>query len=216
MSDTYTIRKGECLSSIAKKFGFSRWQTIYKHPDNEAFRKKRPNPNIVCPGDQLTIPERLIREENCTTDKRHKFVLKKQKTLLSIVVQDASGKPLDGKEYKLEIEGRNEPYRGVVESDGLVEVLIEADTVEGMLTVYASGGGYTWHLDIGDLDPVGESSGAIARLQNLAYEIADEASPGDLAGILESFQLEHGLSVTGELDDDTLGRLTVLHDDGQS
>ena len=72
------------------------------------------------------IPERLSRKEDCASDQKHKFVFKKQKTLLNIVVQDASGKPLAGKEYKLEIEGRDE---------------------------------YAWPLDIGDLDPVGETIG---------------------------------------------------------
>jgi hypothetical protein len=56
MSSTYVVRSGDTLTRIARAHGFTDWRTIYNHPDNAAFRAKRPNPDRIFPGDQLVIP----------------------------------------------------------------------------------------------------------------------------------------------------------------
>lgn len=56
MAMMHTIKAGENLISIAKAYGISDWRTIYNDPGNNAFRVKRPNPNLVYPGDRLLIP----------------------------------------------------------------------------------------------------------------------------------------------------------------
>src|SRR4249920_494288 len=57
MSTTHTVLQGECLSSIAHDFGFGDWHVIYDHPQNASFKTKRPNPNLIYPGDELFIPD---------------------------------------------------------------------------------------------------------------------------------------------------------------
>lgn len=52
----HVVKSGETLSGIAKKFGLKSWQELYNHPSNSAFRAKRPNPNLIYPGDQVLIP----------------------------------------------------------------------------------------------------------------------------------------------------------------
>jgi LysM repeat protein len=54
----YTVRSGDTLTAIAARHGFASWREIYYHPDNEPFRKKRPNPDKIFPGDVLIIPGR--------------------------------------------------------------------------------------------------------------------------------------------------------------
>jgi len=56
MSTPYTVKPGDTLSGIAQKHGFRSWQEIYEDPDNQAFRAKRPNPNLIYPGDVLLLP----------------------------------------------------------------------------------------------------------------------------------------------------------------
>jgi len=58
MSINYTVRPGDTLSSIARKHGFSTWKDVYYHPENAAFRAKRPNPNLIYPGDVVVIPKK--------------------------------------------------------------------------------------------------------------------------------------------------------------
>jgi hypothetical protein len=52
----HTVQRGETLSGIAAKYGFSDWKKVYQHPANEALRKQRPNPNNIVPGDKVNIP----------------------------------------------------------------------------------------------------------------------------------------------------------------
>lgn len=54
----YTVQAGDTLTAIANRFGFASWREIYYHPANEPFRRKRPNPDRIFPGDVLIIPGR--------------------------------------------------------------------------------------------------------------------------------------------------------------
>ena len=52
MGTEYIVKKGDYLVKIAHEHGFDDWRTIYNHPDNVAFRARRPNPNLIHPGDR--------------------------------------------------------------------------------------------------------------------------------------------------------------------
>lgn len=52
----YTVLRGDTLSGIAAKHGISSWKSLYEAPANAAFRRKRPNPNLMHPGDRIVIP----------------------------------------------------------------------------------------------------------------------------------------------------------------
>ena len=58
MATIHTVKKGETLGGIAKANGFKSFREIYDHPDNAAFKAKRPNPNLIFPGDVLVIPDK--------------------------------------------------------------------------------------------------------------------------------------------------------------
>lgn len=55
-NDWYTIQSGDTLSKIAKEAGISDWKTIYNDSKNDQFRKDRPDPNKIYPGDKIWIP----------------------------------------------------------------------------------------------------------------------------------------------------------------
>ena len=52
----YTVQRGDSLSLIARRFHVPRWQTIYNHPLNADFKRRRPNPNLIYPGDVDFVP----------------------------------------------------------------------------------------------------------------------------------------------------------------
>jgi len=54
---THVIKSGESMWSIAKAYGFLDWRELYNHSANAVFRKLRPDPGHVLPGDKLFIPE---------------------------------------------------------------------------------------------------------------------------------------------------------------
>jgi hypothetical protein len=53
---THVVKPGDTLSGIARRYGVKSWQELYYHPSNASFRSKRPNPDLIFPGDQVNIP----------------------------------------------------------------------------------------------------------------------------------------------------------------
>jgi hypothetical protein len=56
MPTPHTVARGESLSRIAVKYRVPSWREIYRAPENAAFRRKRPNPDLIYPGDVVIIP----------------------------------------------------------------------------------------------------------------------------------------------------------------
>ena len=50
---SYTVKKGDCLSTIAKRLGLSGWKTLY----NQNKGTIGSNPNLIKPGQVLIIPK---------------------------------------------------------------------------------------------------------------------------------------------------------------
>ncbi len=57
MGSRYVVKKGDSLSRIAARQGLPSWRMLYDSPDNAAFRRRRPNPNLIQPGDVLILPD---------------------------------------------------------------------------------------------------------------------------------------------------------------
>jgi N-acetylmuramoyl-L-alanine amidase len=160
----YVVQPGDCLASIAKRFGFADWRTIYEHPDNQALRDLRPNPNLVFEGDTIVIPEREPASFSLATGQRHVFQLAVPKTQLRLTLVGSDGAPLVGVPYTLRVGGRE--MTGDTKDGGAVVHDVPADAMKGELVV----GGVARELLLGWLDPVETTSGVQARLQNLGYE----------------------------------------------
>ena len=64
MSSVHTVVQGEHLSGIANKYGFTSYKTIWDHAQNAELKKKRQNPNVIFPGDELFIPDKGQKEES--------------------------------------------------------------------------------------------------------------------------------------------------------
>ena len=215
MAKTHTVKQGECLSSIAQKYGFSNWRTIYDHAENADFRQKRPNPNLICPGDKIYIPDKDKKEETGETGQRHTFRRKSSKTLLRILLQDEEGQNFANKAYKLEIEGKT--YEGTTDGSGLIEQEIPAVAEQGELTVWLDdnppGEGCTWTLMIGHLDPVDTMTGIQARLNNLGFhcgEVDGIQGPKTTAAV-KFFQEAYNLTVDGIPGPKTQAKLEEVH-----
>jgi hypothetical protein len=217
----YQVQQGDCLSSIAEKLGFPDYEAIYLDSGNAAFREKRPNPNIIFPGDVLFIPDRTTKELPRPTDKRHRFVSSRAKVYLRLCLQDDLHQPYKNTKYQLRV-GRAH-YQGTTGGDGMVEQRISADSSEGEITIFTmendpSDAGYTFTLNLGHLDPIDETSGVDARLINLGFGPPDQDGRGlsdeVRVEMLKSFQDRFGLEVTGGIDEATRRKLSQLHDAG--
>lgn len=217
MGKIHTVQQGECLLSIAARFGFSRWQTIYDHPANAELRRARPNPNVLYPGDRIHIPDKRRKEVPRQTGMVHSFTLTPAPCLLRLVVQDEDRRPLGGKRYELRFAGA--ALAGVTPATGRFEHSIAATVQRAELRVWLGDGpddppDHCFDLAVGGLDPVTETSGVQARLHNLGHrcEIDGELGPRTAAA-LAAFQEACGREPTGALDDATRAALLERHED---
>ena len=212
----HTVAQGECLDSIAALYGFPDYQVIYGDGANADLRQSRPNPNVLLPGDSVFIPEIKPPEHSCATDARHKFVLKRSKTRLRLVLKDADG-PMATRPYTLTVDGK--PIEGVTDGSGLLEqpVPASAQTAELRLqrTSDPKAGFLTWALQLGSLDPFDKVSGVQARLNNLGFfcGTVDGVAGPRTQKALRSFQEQSGLPKTGHIDAATSAKLLGLHDE---
>ncbi len=214
MALTHTVRQGECLSSIARSYGFEDWRFIYWHPTNDEFRQKRPNPNVIYPGDELFIPD-PEGESPCATDQKHTFELKRDSTLLRLLLDDSNDRPITDAPYTLAI-GPLAPLEGKTDGEGRLEHEIPPETVTAILNVYPAGKKnppIVWELSVGSLDPVEQVKGFQARLNNMAYESGPvDGIQGPLTtGAVKRFQTKQKIQVDGIVGPQTRGKLKEVH-----
>ena len=204
----HVVKQGECIESIAFSEGFL-WETLWDHPDNAALKEERKNPNTLLPGDQVSIPEKAPKSESVDTGCTHQFKRKCTLSPLRVRFLD-EGEPISDSEYTL--EAGDLKRTGSTDSDGWLDeqtppTVNHASVSFDVLDV-------VFDLEVGALDPLPEMSGIKGRLYNLGYEIdeIDDPETGpDLSEAMKRFQRANDLEVTGELDDESLGKLEEVH-----
>lgn len=206
-SGPYVVSQGECLSSIAAAHGLS-WKTIWNHPQNRELKAARKDPNVLRPGDRLYIPEPQAKEHPAATDGRHRFVRKGVPSVLRLRILDGQ-QPRAHEEYTLDVDGRI--YRGQTDAEGRIEHPIPPGAIRGTLILGKDG--ETYPLALGHIDPIEETTGVKARLNNLGYACGavDDAWDEQARAALRRFQKDHGLAETGECDQATRDKLKEAH-----
>lgn len=213
MSRQHTVQQGEDLVRIAHRYHFLDYRTIYEHPSNAEFRRLRPDPNLIYPGDRINIPEIEKKSIPCSTGQRHVFRVTSMVRLLKLAIEDFDGERLPNSPYELLVRGHK--YEGTTDGDGILKQEIPLDAEEAKLTI----DGHTWTLNIAHLNPVDDApdegvSGIQARLHNLGY------NPGPIDGVagprtraaVRSFQADNPpLEVDGICGPKTKAKLIERH-----
>jgi N-acetylmuramoyl-L-alanine amidase len=217
MSFIHSVEPGECLASLAYRFGFLSYRTIYDHPQNAKLKQLRTDPNILFPGDNVFIPDHPEpRSEFRPTGNVHRFQIKREKTKLRIVLKKGNNQPFSNLRYLLRIDGGE--FSGRTDASGLLEQAIPPDVTTGELTLFLNDtnddGFLRWSLRVGNLDPVDTITGVQARLNNLGFFCG--AEDGILGRrtlrAVENFQAQQNLTQTGQLDQATRAALQQGHD----
>ncbi|MBI3757313.1 MAG: peptidoglycan-binding protein [Deltaproteobacteria bacterium] len=218
MGKYHTVVQGEHLSSLAKKYGFSDYQTIWNDGQNAEVKKKRKNPNVLFPGDRLFIPDKHEKQEARNTEKLHRFVLQQPPLKLQLLVEDLYEKPVAGAAYELELEGESRPRTQNTGGDGKIEEAIPPTVERGVLVIKDPEtplNEIRLAVKIGHLDPVEEISGQKGRLNNLGYyagPIAEDEDELWFRSAVEEFQCDYQLTVDGICGPQTQAKLREVHD----
>jgi N-acetylmuramoyl-L-alanine amidase len=208
----HIVKQGECISSIARRHGFSDWHTIYDDAQNRQLKKKRPNPHMLHPGDEVSIPEREKKSLSLSTGKVHEIKATIPKRRLKLVLRDGAGKVLANAPYM--IEGVGLFAAGHTDDDGKLEQTVSALLQTARLSI----AGYAWELRLGTLNPMSDTdddgvSGVQGRLANLGFYggAVDGVLGPRTRDAIVAFEQEHGLKVTGKAEGDFLDKLEEVH-----
>lgn len=199
MAVDYTVRRGDCISSIAHDFGQG-WERVWNHPSNADLKKKRVDPSILKEGDVVHVPDPELKECEVPAGAVHRFVVKLATAKLRIrIVAEPTRQPpppppaapqTDRKSLITEdpepdttplqdqpragvaytVEIGTLSIQGTTGSDGMLECDIPPNAREGRLILEPGTPNETiLPLNLGHLDPLDEVSGVKQRLANLTF-----------------------------------------------
>ena len=187
------IQKGDCLSSVALQNGYFPG-TLWEHPENDALRELRGDPNVLFAGDRLFLPDKEPRADHHLPHRQAaplRAAGLPARFRLQILNAD---KPRPNLAYRLTIDG-GLVLTGSTSAEGVLDVPIPPDARRG--TLYIEEDDATHELCFGGLDPAAEGSGVKQRLANLGYLRGRDPSEDDLAAAVAMFQRKAGLDPTG-------------------
>jgi len=216
----HTVRQGEWIAKIARMHGIHDAQKILNDPKNAGLKRKRPNPNILYPGDKVWIPEPSSKTIEGETEKRHKFVRHgpppDMLTLFVIpgtyALKDVTNTPKEPIKFKLTLTLGSqviEVIEGETDSDGRIHVQLPPGAERGQLELL----GKTFTVLVGHLDPPEETTGVQARLNLLGYMAGpvDGIKGPRTEAAIKAFQAAQGLGVDGIVGPQTCERLAQIY-----
>jgi murein DD-endopeptidase MepM/ murein hydrolase activator NlpD len=192
---THTVAAGETLVAIARANKTT--TKVLQELNPELFERRR-FPNLLAPGDELTLPD-AAGPVNVDRSGNTRFVVPSANAPIELRLKDWTGAPLAGADYVL--RAGDVEKRGKTADDGAIKELVPATATAVELTC----GERSWTLQLGalvpitEVDPAVRDQGVEQRLRNLGF--AD----------LKAFQASNGLSCSGACDDATVAKLEELH-----
>lgn len=198
----HVVRQGEGLSSIADQHGFFP-ATIWDDPANAELRALREDPNILAPGDEVVIPDKRLRTEDCATTRRHTFKKRGVPALLRLQVFIADELQVN-QPYELAIDGAP-PRKGTTDGEGVLRENVMPSARSATLVIGPER--HAFEIRLGFVDPVSTLAGVQSRLDNLGYDCRD------VGAAIEAFQRDSGIAVNGDwADPATKAALLRYHD----
>jgi hypothetical protein len=213
----YVVKQGDYLEKIAHAAGADP-DEVWNDPKNAGIKKQR-DPDLLHPGDIVYVPEPSPKWMPLKTGADNMYVAKVPRTKLSLTFMDRD-KPRADEPYV--IYGMGEPEEG--QTDGQGNVLAQVPVHVREIRIAFPKSGLTYPVQLGDMDPIEETTGVRKRLLHLGYGRvpgADEdvteadAEAMDRLAIL-AFQQDQGIPATGTIDDATRAALDKAHSGGKT
>jgi hypothetical protein len=134
---------------------------------------------------------------------------------LVVAIQQSAQASWAGARYRLTAGGKS--FEGRLAGAARVDHMIPKGTKEAKLEVFppkGSGPAHVWTLKLEELPPCETLKGAQVRLTNLGYRCGEPNGAMDARTrvAIEGFQRAYGCAPSGRADEETMERLTVVHD----
>jgi len=213
MPEQRKVQLGEHLTAIAERLGLPDTKTLLDMPANDSLAD-RPHPEILNPGESITLPDLEPVKHTLATGKKHKLTIQRPKVKLSVTLMTFQGKPTAATDAEVTPEGK--PAEKVSLGGGKFETKIQATCAQALVKVTspdAKKPDIHWKLRLGFLGRSETDEGALARLRNLGYYrvVPKDAEPRERRAAIEEFQFDQGLTQSGTLDDDTRAKIEEVH-----
>lgn len=205
----FVVKSGDCMSSIAKQTGHF-WQTLWDDPANTELKDTRRKPNVLLPGDRVTVPALRAKQEPGATEMRHRFVRRGEPSHFATRILDQD-EPRANEPFTLVIDEK-QTITGFTDPDGKIDVPIPGTAKKAVLTVGEEPDLLKLEIKLGFLDPVASWNGVQTRLKNLGFccDVTGESDEQTIEALNE-FRESVGLPRADDIDDDTRHKLEEKH-----
>lgn len=175
----HVVADGDRMSKIAHDNGFADYHALYM-AQPEAFRKKRPNPEILMPGDEIVLPDKIEEKHSAADRKAQKYEEDTKLPEVRVTLVSA-GQAVANRTFTVIVDppaGRPAAPLGTVKSDGKGAVKLHVDPGARKVILVCQDPPFQVALRLGTLRPVTEPGGVEQRLDNLGYRLPiSPASP---------------------------------------
>jgi hypothetical protein len=132
---TYVVKKGDTLNKIAQAHGVKTGRELYDAPENEALRKKRPNPDRIRVGDEVNIPSGEVAAFDLSDGQVARVVVGGASAAVPLTLRllGSDDKALAGAYYQL--SGAGFFYAGELGADGVLKHELPPGTEEARLVI---------------------------------------------------------------------------------
>lgn len=202
MTQQHTVVQGDTILRIARQYGYKSSIALYNHPSNAEFKAIRPDPNLIFPGDIITIPAKKEKFMPLRASSINTFVVQNEKEYFRLQISYEDGEDITGKRMVLNIGSQT--IETLLPSDGLIEVELNSnDALTGTVDLYlkedASTPSKSFSVRVGNLDPIDTLSGVQGRCNLLGFDcgVVDGIMGKKTRVGVKEFQYEHELEVDG-------------------
>jgi len=208
----YIVKTGDSMVSIAARSGHIP-STIWNDSANAALKTARKDPEVLLPGDRVTIMAVRTKGLSRATGQRWVFQRKGLTAKVTLIAQDEDGNAFASKRFQLEIDGA--VVSGTTDADGKIECVVAAQSTSGTLTLWLEEPGLPnpWVREVGlaALYPIEHPVGVQQRLANLGYYSGPLDGASDVSAAVAAFQKAQKLDATGVVDDTLRKKLVAAH-----
>src|SRR5258708_1990383 len=206
----YVIRQGDHLPKLAAKMGFDA-DAVWNHPKNGDLRMRRIDWHMLCPCDVLYVFKPKSKWLPVQVGAQNRFRAEIPRIQVRVTFCQG-GKPIA--DAPCVVHGLPSPNQFNTDGDG--KLSFAAPVTLESVTVEFSKPHFIQRLRIGHLDPINEPSGVYQRLKNLGIQsftgpLPARVDQAAMSQAVQKFQSAQRLPVTGEVDDETRGRLREAH-----